>query len=122
MDAWASVLDLSDPTSLPTHEDAAVALLSLRHVQFRDCLIALLTPGTMPVEELAPDTKNLIVELAGCAPDEHATPVLTVLAAHAWAGDGALARVALTGHCDANPATSSAYTPDGRGEHHPHDR
>lgn len=34
--------------------------------------------------------------LAGCAPDEHAAPILTVPAAHAWAGgDGALARVAL---------------------------
>lgn len=60
VDARASVLNPSDPTSVPTHEDAALALVSLRQVDVRDGLIALLTPGTLPVDDLPTDTQELL--------------------------------------------------------------
>ncbi len=37
-----------------------------------------------------------LIEVAGCVPDEHAAPVLTVLAHTAWhQGNGAIARIAI---------------------------
>ena len=49
-----------------------------------------------------------LVTLSQHATDEHAAPILTVLAAYAWwHGDGALARVAIDRALRATPATAS---------------
>lgn len=99
----------------------------------RDALAAWLSPGTMALEQIAgPALDGLrvhlplpwwqasidhevaasarrvlidrLVELAACLPDQHAAPVLTLLAQVAWAqGSGALANVAISRALAAQP-------------------
>lgn len=108
----------------PTAREVAVLAWSLRDLQVRDALIAVLCPGTLPLaaldldvvrrltaglrspawadEETAESGQALdraVERLSGVCrtlPDGEAAPLLTVLANLLWwRGDGALARVAL---------------------------
>jgi hypothetical protein len=123
------VLDpLPDAPSLCA-ADAAVALSSLRHVDIRDGIVALLMPSTLAPDRLLTDVRDLtdairqqipvpladptwyrgiqerLTALCRLAPDEHAAPVLTVLASHGWwRGDGIIARVALDRAVRCDPA------------------
>lgn len=95
---------------------------SMEDLALRDGLVAWLCPGSLPLDSLTPDLvdalrcslpaptwhsgsagaspavagRRLLARLQSlvrCVPDEHAAPVLTVLANCAWwQGDGALAR------------------------------
>ena len=98
-------------------------MTTLRDVALRDGLVAWLTPGTLPLDQLPAEAQELIsrvprawgedgtgpdeviaqnrvqarlIRLCALLPDEHATPALTVLACFTWwRGNGALTRVAL---------------------------
>jgi hypothetical protein len=119
-DSWARVVDLRPDAPLPSVEDAAVTLISLRQVGIRDGIIALLMSSTLAPDRLPADVRDLtdairrkvpvpltdhswdrglqqrLTALCRLAPDEHAAAPLTVLASYSWwAGDGTIARVAL---------------------------
>jgi hypothetical protein len=117
-EAWARVLTIG---SAPiTTADAAVALQSLTDISTRDGIASLLIPNNLDLETLPEDTQALVrritsvhavdhdedpttgamkarlIDLCQHATDEHAAPILTVLATYSWwHGDGALARVAI---------------------------
>ncbi len=128
-DSWARVLDPRPDAPPPSAEDAAVALASLRQVEIRDGIVALLMPSTlapdrlptevrkltdsirrqMPVPLTEPEWQRGVQErlnaLCRLAPDEHAAPALTILGSFAWwLGDGVIARVALDRALRCNPA------------------
>jgi Domain of unknown function (DUF4192) len=127
--AWPRILDLDTPDIAP--EDAAMAAMSLLDIEIRDGIVAWLCPGTLALDELSEDIQKLfcglesaldmegidsastraqnclqdrLIRLSAMLPDNHAAPVLTVLASFTWwRGDGALARVALTRALRCNP-------------------
>lgn len=94
-----------------TAQETRTMVASLIRVDFRDGLLAHMNPGTLPLDMVPPEMRNIVgllpemdheggvdrlVTLCADVPDGHATPVLTVLAAYAWhTGEGALARMAL---------------------------
>ncbi|GAB3446298.1 hypothetical protein GCM10027517_28340 [Phycicoccus ginsengisoli] len=114
-------------------DEVAQLVLSLADVELRDGLIARWCPDTLPLDALGPvladQLRTVLPEppwarpgadgpapdagrralarlewLARATPDEHAPPVLTVLASLAWwLGDGAVAREALERALDARP-------------------
>lgn len=117
---WARLL--TTRPGLVTPADAAVALQSLADIRTRDGITWLLIPDSLDRAVLPADTQALVrrvaiiraargsndaapsigdvkarlITLCQHATDEHAAPVLTVLATCSWwHGDGALARVAL---------------------------
>ena len=122
----AEVEDL-DPAQI------ALLVHSLEDLALRDGLVAWLCPGSLPLDCLPPDLvdalrctlptatwhrtsadgsaaiagRRLVARLQSLVrsvPDEHATPVLTVLANLAWwQGDGALARTCLDRALEAAP-------------------
>lgn len=119
-EVWGRVLTIGGvPISVG---DAAVALRSLTDVSTRDGITSLLIPNSLGLDVLPEDIQSLIrrihavrgahrdhdgdptegamkarlIALCRHATDEHAAPVLTLLATYSWwHGDGALARVAL---------------------------
>ncbi|GAA1993584.1 hypothetical protein GCM10009817_39860 [Terrabacter lapilli] len=129
-DVWARVLTRSDGRLAVA--DAAVALQSLKEASTRDGLAAVLIPNGLDLNVLPEETQALVdacsgairtaeeehevdttpgavksrlIDLCRHATDEHAAPVLTLLATYSWwHGDGALARVALDRalRCDRN--------------------
>jgi hypothetical protein len=128
-DSWARLLDPRPDAPPLSGQDAAVALVSLRQVGVRDRIVALLMPSTLAPDRLPAEIRKLtdsiqqkipvlltepscqrgvqerLTALCRLAPDEHAAPALTVLAAYAWwRGDGVTARVALDRALRCDPA------------------
>ncbi|NYG07804.1 hypothetical protein BJ986_002291 [Phycicoccus badiiscoriae] len=121
--AWARIVHTGDDPPPISPRDAARATASLRDLGLRDAVVAALTPGSPPVEDLPPhargfmralapgwnaddnDTATVIaqnrvqarlIHLCAMLPDRHAAPALTVLGCFTWwRGDGALTRAAL---------------------------
>jgi hypothetical protein len=59
-DSWARVLDPRPDASPPSQQDAAVALVSLRQVENRDGIVALLMPSTLAPDRLPAEGRELI--------------------------------------------------------------
>ena len=120
-DPWLRILD--PEAKAISVEDAAMASMSLLDTEIRDGLVAWLSPGTLNINELGPEVRELfcglgkgwgedhcdpasiasqnavqarLVRLCALLPDRAAAPACSVLATFTWwRGDGALARVAL---------------------------
>lgn len=126
--AWGAVLTSSDPLTDQTIATAALALTVGERKEFRDTLLAWLTPGTLDLEltdqtclthlralqpaTCTPDTletsceavTDRLIALCASIPDSEASPALTVLAYYAWVnGKGTIASLALERALTAQP-------------------
>ncbi|MCE1178586.1 MAG: DUF4192 domain-containing protein [Micrococcales bacterium] len=127
---WAGLVDGSRAPGDLGPDDVADMVLSLRDKMWRDGLIAVIVPGSLPMEAVAPEIRERLAAippahsdrtpegwdarealtgrlLALCrrVPDEHAADLLCVTATLLWwRGNGALARIALDRGLAAAPA------------------
>lgn len=126
--AWGAVLMSTDPLTDQTIATATLGLAWGERKDFRDALLAWLTPGVLPLEstdqtclshllalrptQTDPDTQTAssemitdrLITLCSSLPDSEATPALTVLAHYAWAtGKGTIASLALDRALTAQP-------------------
>ena len=124
--AWGAVLTSTDPLTDQTIATAALGLTLGERKQFRDTLLAWMTPGVLDLEQTdptclthlralqpaTPDTltapceavTDRLITLCASIPDSEATPALTVLAHYAWInGKGTIASLALDRALAAQP-------------------